>query len=78
MVGNQIREQGAVGVLLQGPVGVRSIVSQGCRPIGKHFVITKARQLLGWSPQFDMRSGTQALINWYLAERSWASEVLTS
>lgn len=39
--------------------------------------VTKARQLLGWAPEFDMRSGTQALIDWYLAERSWASEVLT-
>jgi small ligand-binding sensory domain FIST len=33
---------GGVGVLLQGEVGLRSIVSQGCRPIGKHMVITKA------------------------------------
>lgn len=39
--------------------------------------VSKARQLLGWSPQYDMRSGTRALIDWYLAERSWASEVLT-
>jgi small ligand-binding sensory domain FIST len=34
---------GAVGVLLQGPLGVRTIVSQGCRPIGQPWVITKAR-----------------------------------
>jgi small ligand-binding sensory domain FIST len=33
---------GAVGLLLQGPIKVRSIVSQGCRPIGRHMVITKA------------------------------------
>ena len=39
--------------------------------------VSKARQMLGWSPQFGMRAGTQALIDWYLAERSWASEVLT-
>jgi small ligand-binding sensory domain FIST len=35
---------GAVGVLLQGPIGLRSIVSQGCRPIGRHFVITRAEE----------------------------------
>ena len=39
--------------------------------------VSKARQMLGWSPQFDMRKGTQALIDWYLAERSWASQVKT-
>ncbi len=39
--------------------------------------VSKAREILGWSPQFDMRAGTQALIDWYLAERSWAKDVLT-
>ncbi len=37
-----VHDQGGVGVLLQGELGLRSIVSQGCRPIGKHMVITKA------------------------------------
>lgn len=40
--------------------------------------VSKARDLLGWSPQFDMHTGTQALIDWYLAERSWAKDVLTA
>lgn len=35
-------DAGAIGVLLQGPLGLRSIVSQGCRPIGRHMVVTKA------------------------------------
>jgi small ligand-binding sensory domain FIST len=41
--------EGAVGVILRGPVKVRSIVSQGCRPIGTPFVVTKCREnvLLG-------------------------------
>jgi small ligand-binding sensory domain FIST len=34
---------GAVGVLLQGELGIRSIVSQGCRPIGRHMVVTRAQ-----------------------------------
>jgi small ligand-binding sensory domain FIST len=37
-----VERQGAVGVLLQGRLGLRSIVSQGCRPIGRHHVITRA------------------------------------
>jgi len=38
---DRIIHSGAVGVLLEGVPGVRSIVSQGCRPIGGHFVITQ-------------------------------------
>jgi small ligand-binding sensory domain FIST len=33
-----------VGVLLQRPIAVRSIVSQGCRPIGQHMVVTRAQE----------------------------------
>jgi small ligand-binding sensory domain FIST len=40
--GDQAADAGAVGVLLQGPLGLRTIVSQGCRPIGRHLVITRA------------------------------------
>jgi nucleoside-diphosphate-sugar epimerase len=39
--------------------------------------VSKARELLSWSPEYDMRRGTQNLINWYLAERSWADKVIT-
>ena len=37
-----IHDGGAVGVLLRGALGLRAVVSQGCRPIGRHMVITKA------------------------------------
>src|SRR5205085_11097440 len=42
VLGGEVKRQGAVGVLLQGDVGLRSIVSQGCRPIGRPLVITRA------------------------------------
>jgi small ligand-binding sensory domain FIST len=49
--------QGAAGVLLHGPVGLRSIVSQGCRPIGRPLVITRAEDNiiyeLGGRPSFE-------------------------
>ncbi len=41
LLGDRVVDQGAVAVLLQGPVKVRSVVSQGCRPIGRHLVITR-------------------------------------
>ena len=37
-------DQGAVGVVIGGPVSIRSVVSQGCRPIGKPFVVTRANR----------------------------------
>jgi nucleoside-diphosphate-sugar epimerase len=39
--------------------------------------VTKARRLLDWQPQVNLRQGAQHLVDWYNAERSWASEVLT-
>lgn len=35
---------GAVGVTLGGPVAARTVVSQGCRPIGPPMVVTKAEE----------------------------------
>jgi len=37
-------ESGAIGVVLRGGPRVRSIVSQGCRPIGTPFVVTRAER----------------------------------
>ena len=42
--GQEVMAQGAVGVLVQGPITIRSVVSQGCRPIGRHMVITRAQE----------------------------------
>lgn len=39
--------------------------------------IDKANQILGWKPQVSLEEGLNRLVNWYLAERSWASQVLT-
>jgi nucleoside-diphosphate-sugar epimerase len=39
--------------------------------------VSKAGMLLGWEPQFNMRMGVEKLVEWYNAERDWASEILT-
>ena len=44
LLGRQELDSGAVAALIHGPVRIRSVVSQGCRPIGRTFVITKAEQ----------------------------------
>jgi len=40
----QTLRKGMVGLALSGPVRITSVVSQGCRPVGKPFVVTKADQ----------------------------------
>jgi small ligand-binding sensory domain FIST len=54
ILGSEVVDVGAVGVLLRGPAGVRSVVSQGCRPIGVPLIVTKGHdnviQELGGQP----------------------------
>ena len=38
----EVVEEGLVGLALTGEVGIETVVSQGCRPIGRPFVITRA------------------------------------
>jgi UDP-glucuronate 4-epimerase len=40
--------------------------------------VAKAGELLGWEPQFNMRMGIEKLVEWYNAEREWASQIATS
>ncbi len=53
-----IVEGGAVGVVLEGDVEIRPVVSQGCRPVGKPFVITATREnfilKLGGKPALEV------------------------
>jgi small ligand-binding sensory domain FIST len=39
---DQVLRQGMVGVSLSGPIRVRAVTSQGCRPVGSTFVVTRA------------------------------------
>ncbi len=39
--------------------------------------VDKARRLLGWEPQVSLDEGITNLVNWYLEQRSWASQILT-
>ena len=44
ILGQKIYAEGAVAVHVAGPIRLRSVVSQGCRPIGRPFVVTKAER----------------------------------
>ncbi len=53
----KVRSSGAVGLLLPPAVRVQALVSQGCRPVGEPFVVTKARgsivEEIGGRPALD-------------------------
>ncbi len=40
--------------------------------------IGKAGKLLGWEPRVDLETGLRACVDWYRAERAWASSIATS
>ncbi|MEV5411506.1 FIST N-terminal domain-containing protein [Thermopolyspora sp. NPDC052614] len=42
----EVHTEGAIGVLLGGPINVDTVVSQGCRPIGQTMVVTAAEDNL--------------------------------
>jgi small ligand-binding sensory domain FIST len=61
-----IHHEGAVGVRLAGALDVRTLVSQGCRPVGNSFVVTRAEEnvvfeLAGRPPLERLRETVAAL-----------------
>lgn len=57
ILNENLYDGGLVGVALSGSVSVKTVVSQGCRPIGERFIITKAEHNmiheLGGSPALE-------------------------
>ncbi len=57
MLNDRVFNSGVVGVSFRGPVRIDAVVSQGCKPFGPNFVITKARpnliQELGGRPAME-------------------------
>lgn len=39
--------------------------------------VSRAKALLGWEPQVSLAEGLDAVVDWYMAEREWASQVHT-
>jgi UDP-glucuronate 4-epimerase len=67
--------------LLEEVVGKKAVVQHGPPNPADMFTnwadVSKAGELLGWEPQYDMRAGVEKLVEWYHAEREWASRILT-
>lgn len=41
-LGDRVHARGAIGMAISGPIRAHTLVSQGCRPIGRPYVITKS------------------------------------
>jgi nucleoside-diphosphate-sugar epimerase len=67
--------------LLEDVIGKKADMKYGPPNLADMFTnwadVSKAGQILGWEPQFDMRAGVEKLVEWYNAEREWASQILT-
>lgn len=67
--------------LIEDITGQKAIVQHGPPNPADMFTnwadVSKARELLGWAPEYDMRRGTEKLVEWYMQERGWAKDVLT-
>jgi UDP-glucuronate 4-epimerase len=37
--------------------------------------ISRARELLGWEPQVDLKQGVASVVDWYMDNRDWAKEI---
>jgi len=66
--------------LVEGLTGKKANVQYGPPNLADMFMnqanVTKAREMLGWNPQVNLREGIKNLIDWYKAEREWAKDVL--
>lgn len=67
--------------LLEEIIGKKADVQHGPPNLADMFTnwadVSKAGELLGWEPQFNLRMGVEKLVEWYNAERDWASQILT-
>ena len=66
--------------LVEDVVGKKAIVQYGPPDLAdmrsNWADVSKARQLLGWQPQFTLREGIGKLVEWYRAEREWAKDIV--
>ena len=68
--------------LLEELIGRKAQVQYGPPNLADMFTnwadVSKAGRLLGWEPLVGLREGVRRLVDWYAAERSWASEIATA
>ena len=78
--GHEVISINGLVVLVEDLTGKKADVQYGPPNLADMFMnqanVTKAREMLGWDPQVNLREGIGNLIKWYYAERDWAKDVL--
>jgi UDP-glucuronate 4-epimerase len=67
--------------LFEGKLGKKAILEYQPRhmadALGNWANVEKARNMLDWQPQVELEDGVTRLVDWYLRERAWTSQVIT-
>jgi UDP-glucuronate 4-epimerase len=67
--------------MLESRIGKRAMVTNHAfHPAdvhANHADISKAQAVLGWEPKINLEEGITRLVDWYMQERDWASQIET-
>jgi nucleoside-diphosphate-sugar epimerase len=67
--------------ILEEKIGQRALITHHAfHPAdvrANHADVSKARNILGWQPQVGLDQGISRLVDWYMQEREWASQIET-
>lgn len=80
--GHQIIDINTLLHMIEERVGRKAVVDYQLRhpadAMANYARVDKAERLLGWQPRVTLEEGVTNLVNWYLAERSWANQIETN
>ncbi|MGA2489923.1 MAG: NAD-dependent epimerase/dehydratase family protein [Anaerolineales bacterium] len=79
--GHEVITMNALIALLEHRIGRKAIIERHppnlADMVANYADVHKARNLLEWRPKVDLEEGVARLVEWYIAERKWAHEIIT-
>jgi nucleoside-diphosphate-sugar epimerase len=79
--GHEVITMNALIAMLEERIGKKAIIERHppnpADMLANQADLTKARRLLDWQPQVGLQEGVTRLVEWYQAEREWASTIHT-
>lgn len=80
--GHEIIDMNSLIGMLEERIGRKAVVEylprHAADAMANNANVEKARRLLGWEPQVGLETGVTRLVDWYKAQRVWASQILTT
>jgi UDP-glucuronate 4-epimerase len=79
--GHEVITMNALIALLEKRIGRQAVIDRHppnpADMLNSWADLNKARNLLDWQPQVGLEEGVSRLVDWYMAERAWASRIKT-